>query len=162
MNNPNASSGGQIDLAVTTYNLAWTGANGSTWDTATQNWAVASPSPTASVFTNGNPVVFGDTSPLTNQTVSNATISVQASGVQPLSMTFTNSGTPNGVNYMIGGGPIGGSTGITLNGAGSVALTGANTFTGPVQLNAGTLIIGSDALQPRQRRSARRGLRYAG
>ena len=146
VNNPNGSSGGQIDLAVTTYALAWTGANSSAWDTATQNWAVASPSPTPSVFTNGNPVVFGDTSPLTNQTVSNSTITVQAGGVQPLSMTFTNSGTPNGVNYTIGGGPIGGSGGITLNGAGSVALAGANTFTGPVQLNAGTLIIGSDAL----------------
>ncbi len=74
------------------------------------------------------------------------TVNVQPTGVNPASVIFTNNGSAHGgVDYLITGGPIGGSTGITLSGTGNVTLAGNNTFTGGVTINAGTLIIPSDA-----------------
>ena len=55
-------------------------------------------------------------------------------------MTFNNSLN----TYTIGGGPISGSGGITMNGSGLVVLTGANTFTGATTINAGVLSISAD------------------
>ena len=96
-------------------------------------------------------MIFADDSPLTSMLVPNtsglATVTVAAGGIQPGGVRFTNVGAANsGVDYTVGGGPIGGSGGITLNGTGNVTLTGSNTFTGGVAINAGTLIISSDAL----------------
>ena len=56
----------------------------------------------------------------------------------PTSITFSNSA----VNYSITGlGGITGTTGIVLNGTGNVVLGTSNSFTSPVQINAGSLTI---------------------
>ena len=146
----------ELDLIVVSNSLAWTGVNsdGATlnakWTTssADTNWAGGS-GPSASPYLNGAAVTFGDTNPITGNPVSNtsgtATVTIQAGGVSPASITFTNVGAANGdggVDYSIGGGAINGNTtGITLNRTGNVTLTAANGFMGAVAINAGQLIL---------------------
>ena len=125
----------------------WTGVAGAAWDSTTPNWAGGSPAiPT--IYADGANVIFGDKNPITGTTVANtggmATVTIQPSGVQPAWITFTNSGAAaGGVDYTIGGGSIGGSTGISLDGlagvGGAVYLTSANSFTGAVEIHAGRL-----------------------
>ena len=107
------TAGNSLQLVVNATSTTWTGAAGSvgnaTWDTTSANW---SPSPTGT-FSNFQKVVFDDTGANTN-------ITVAAGGVNTSGMTFNNS-----VNtYTIGGAPISGSGGITMNGNGLVVLTG--------------------------------------
>ena len=124
------TAGSKLLLVVGATSTTWTGFAGSGWDTTSANW---SPSPTG-MFTNDQQVVFDDTGANTN-------IAVTALGVDTAGMTFNNS-----VNtYIIGGGPISGSGGVTLNGTGLVVLTGANTYTGNTIINGGTLQIGNAA-----------------
>ena len=82
--------------------------------------------------------------------MTNTTVSIQAVGVQPYSVTFTNTGAAHGgVDYTIGdaGGTIGiaGTCGLTLNGngvvGGTVTMAGANSFSGAVAVNFGQLIL---------------------
>jgi autotransporter-associated beta strand protein len=65
-----------------------------------------------------------------------------AAVVTPASVTFTNTGTND---YVISGtGAIDGAAGgITKHGDAFVTLGGVNTFSGPVQVNAGRLILGT-------------------
>jgi fibronectin-binding autotransporter adhesin len=125
----------------------WTGGVNTNWDAATFNWVSGSPL-VGSAYSDGKAVEFGDTNPVTGGVVANvgglASIAIQPAGVLPASVRFTNSGPGQaGVNYLIGGGPIMGATGLTLLGTdglgGSVALTSANSFSGPVSVQAGRL-----------------------
>jgi len=127
--------------------VTWTGASGTAWNATASNWSSGSP-PAAATYSNGAVLQFGDTDPLSGQTVPNtsgqATISIQAAGVQPGWITFTNTGAAaGGVDYLLGGGPIGGAGGITLAGTGGaggrVTLTSANSFSGGVSILAGQL-----------------------
>ena len=59
--------------------------------------------------------------------------------MQPALMTFNNSGK----NYTIAGNPIVGTGGVIMNGTGSVTLNNANTFSGGVIVNSGTLNFGN-------------------
>ncbi len=66
----------------------------------------------------------------------------------PNSVVFTNVGSANGdggVDYVIQNAPsgvgIGGMTGLTLSGTGNVTITGQNAFSGPVNIQAGQLIL---------------------
>ena len=141
----------QLDLIVSGP-LIWTGVNAdgmtvnSSWDTTSgsTNWSDGG---TANNYTTGRAVVFADTNPLTNSKVANPSVVVQTSGVSPSSIIFTNSGAANGgVDYSISnamGGTVGiaGGTSITLQGTGNVTFTGINTFTGPVAVDAGQLIL---------------------
>ena len=143
----NNSAHNEIDVTVGEYTFTWTGATNVNWDTVGTdiNWS-AEATPTATPFFNGAAVVFADNSPLTSALVPNtaglATVTVAAGGIQPGAVTFTNVGAAiSGVDYTVGGGPIGGTGSVTLNGTGNVTLTGSNTFTGGVVINAGTLII---------------------
>ncbi len=106
----------------------------------------------------GTSVSFGDTNVLSNTPLGQQFPTVQSGGVRPASITFTNTGNANGgADYTFSNNAsdtvgIAGSTGLTLNGNGSglggqVVLNGANSFTGPVQVNAGNLVLGiSNAL----------------
>ena len=119
-----------IDLVVTTgfSGLFWKGYVNGVWDDAVnQNWL-------GSVVTNfnpGNAVVFDDT------LVGNTNVTSSAP-VSPGTVTVNNSLT----NYAIVA-SIGGTGALTKSGAAMVTLSGSNSFSGGVTLNAGTLGIGS-------------------
>jgi len=120
--------------------LTWTGAAGSQWDTQTENWATMAG--TTAKYADGAPVAFNDTNPLTGANVSNTTVTIP-SPVSPGSVTFNNSGAANGgVDYTIAGAAIAGTGALIKNGAGTVTLRGANTYSGVTQINAGTLCAG--------------------
>jgi autotransporter-associated beta strand protein len=134
-------TGSQIELMVTgTDFLIWTGAANLTngWDTSTNNWKLNS-NGTATAYINGpsaDSVVFDDSAAPANTTVNLNTV------VHPSSITFNNSTN----NYTITGtGGINGSTGIMLNGTGTVTLATANSFTGPVAINSGILNLQNSA-----------------
>lgn len=114
----------------------WTGGASSAWNTTAANWTTGSPTP-GSTYSDGAVLLFGNTS-------GNTSVMIQNCGVKPGWMTFTNTGSAaGGVDYTIGGGPIDGATGITLDGSGGVGgaviLTGANSFSGGVAVNVGRL-----------------------
>lgn len=152
----NNSAGKQIDLIVTPLRLTWTGLqNGSgsplsTWDTMTgsKNWANTAIA--ATNYADGNPVRFQDTNPINSTLVPNsagvATVNIQPSGVQPGVLEFDNAGSSHGgVDYVLTGGPIGGSVGLAMLGNGSfgggVSLTASNSFSGPVSIAFGSLVL---------------------
>ena len=159
VNNPssNPNGGGQIDVQVTAYAESWTGQQGGLWDTTAQfkNFAAVAPTPFNAAYVDGATVFFGDTDIVQNSPLGSQSITIQSGGVSPAAVTFTNTGSANGgADYTFsndtnpGATPgIGGNTGITLNGngaglGGQVVLSGANSFTGPVQVNAGDLQLG--------------------
>ena len=117
-------------------NDSWTAAINNNWDTATANWTNNTPT---NVFSdgvlaayNGDPVTFGDSA-------ANFTVNL-ATNVTPLTVTFNNSAH----NYTIqstGGFGIGGVAALTTLGTGTVTLLNTNTFTGPVNISAGTLAL---------------------
>ena len=106
------------------------------------NWANGS---TAASYLDGANVTFSDTNSLTGGAISNSNVAIQAAGVQPNSITFSN----NAVNYTLsnasGTAGIAGSTGIVLSGSGTVNLQSPNSFQGPVAINAGILNITNSA-----------------
>ncbi len=137
--------GNNLDLIVTSATLNWTGANPS-WDTSNKaSWVDANGS--ATMYSNGVPVVFGDTFPPSSTPVAstggNVQVTVQSTGVTPGSVTFSNSA----LNYIVSDASptdtvgIGGSTSISLQGTGTVTFTSANSFTGTVGVSAGQLNI---------------------
>ena len=152
-------TGSQLDLVISAA-VTWTGATNSNWDTSPtdQNWATVAPA--ATQFTTGAGVTFADKSPLSGMLVPNspssnpsstnlATVSIVGS-VSPGSIQFTNIGAANGgVDYLITGGSITGSTGITLVGngtiGGNVFLATANSFNGSVAVNVGQLVLENPA-----------------
>ncbi len=135
----------QIDLLVTLVPITWTGSNSgggtnSSWDTtaSSTNWANSAPAATS--YIDGAAVIFANKNPITSTNVATSNVVVQAGGVSPASMTFTNTGaSAGGVDYTFSGDAINGSTGLTLNGAGQVILQSGNNFTGFVNVNAGHL-----------------------
>ena len=151
----NNSAGSQIDLVITAL-VTWSGSASNAWDTASSNWASGSPA-TAATYADGDQVVFADINPLSGTNVTNTSLAVQSTGVNPASVTFTNTGSANGgVDYTLSNasGSIGisGSTGVTLAGSsgsgGTVTFNSPNTYTGRTTINAGTLILGnSNAVQ---------------
>ncbi len=123
-----------IDLVITGVNQPrWDGEAGGTWDTGSDtNWVnIGTALPTT--YTDPSAVVFNDLALGTTNVNLTTT-------VNPVGITVTNSA----LNYTIGGtGKISGSTGLTKQGAGSLAIlnTGGNNFTGPVTISGGTLNI---------------------
>jgi uncharacterized repeat protein (TIGR03803 family)/autotransporter-associated beta strand protein len=124
--------------------LFWTGQNGAggsvnpSWDTTTSstNWTDGM----ASQPFDGRGVVFGDVNYIAGGgPIASTTVTVQATGVSPASVTFDNSN----INYTVGnaGGTIGitGATSLVMNGAGVVTLTSVNTYSGGTFFNSGTI-----------------------
>jgi autotransporter-associated beta strand protein len=112
--------------------IIWKGNISSSWDTSTLNWLNGS---TSSLYSDASYVQFDDTA-------STFTVNV-ASTVSPSGFTVNNTAH----NYTINGsGSIGGFSSLTKQGSGTLILdnSGTNTFSGGVNLTAGTLQIGNN------------------
>jgi autotransporter-associated beta strand protein len=124
------STPGSVFLVVAgqAANLTWVGGlNGNAWDVQTTvNFTGAADSS----FYNGDAVAFTD-SGAANNTVNVGGTS--GSTVQPLSLTVNST-----ANYTFAGaGSIGGTTGLTKQGTGTLTIQTANTYTGATSINAG-------------------------
>ncbi len=120
-----------LDVSGSGYNLEWNSLSSSAWDNGvSSNWNNLGNS-TQSAFLAGDSVVFDDNTPGVA-----TTISIAAGTVYPSSITDTST---NNTFTITGPGGIGGSTGITVSGLGILAIASANTFTGPVDVQAGVL-----------------------
>lgn len=120
----------KVTLAVTAANRTWNHAVGTTWNLTDANWAEGD-----NKYVNGDAVTFGD---------AGAGAVSLAGSLTPYSVTFTNTA---GNDYTLTSSTnnlITGPTGLTVSGTGNVQLSGANTFTGKIQLNAGVLAIQAD------------------
>lgn len=122
--------GNTLALNVTgvaaTYEV-WTGSTSGDWDIGTTaNW-LFNGNPAS--YTDGNAALFGDAA--SNTTV-NVTTTVSPGGV------FVNNNTKD---YTFAGSDIGGASYLTKQGAASLTLSSANTYTGGTTLGGGTLNI---------------------
>jgi autotransporter-associated beta strand protein len=133
-----SDSAGQVDVTLSNIAsspyLIWTGAANASagWNTTTNNWTFSGVASTY-IDNPGDMVIFDDT-PGANQTVA-----IKSGDVHPTSVAFNNSA----YTYTITGpNAIAGTTGITVNGTGTVILTNNNTFTGALLINSGTLQLG--------------------
>ncbi|MBB5035838.1 immunoglobulin domain-containing protein [Prosthecobacter dejongeii] len=121
---------GAINLNVggSQGNLVWSG-NGTSnlWDRTTPaSWNAGT-----ELFYQSDAVTFDDTSVNTT---------VNLSGVLTPSSVVVSAAQ----NYVFGGtGSIGGFTGLTKSGTGSLTLNTAHSFTGKVKINAGSIILGA-------------------
>jgi len=113
--------------------LTWTGTTNGTWDTVTaNNWTGASPN----TFYNNDDVVLNDTATTRNVTL--------AGTLAPRSAEFNTT-----LGYNISGtGSMAGNASVTKNGTGTLTFsnTTANTFSGGLTLNQGTIILANDTL----------------
>ncbi len=126
------ASAGQINLQILGALNYWhPGVGSQTWDIGTTaNWSNSN----NSIYTDLDQAVFDDA----HNTNGIYTVNISTTGgvgVQPSDVQVNSSN-----NYTIGGDKIYGTTGLTKSGSGSLSLTGANTFTGPVVVGNGTLI----------------------
>ena len=128
-----------IDFVVTNASAAkWDGTQNGDWDIAlTTNWVDSVSSAASPYFENlppGDSVIFDDSA--TGLTTVNL-----ATNVSPAIISITNSSKA----YFFGGdGKISGETSLNKNGDGLVILTnsGANDFSGVININDGTLRLG--------------------
>lgn len=128
-----STNGNTIVLTITSTPYVWTGAQNATWDHTSVDWVQSG---TALAFTDGALALFNDNvSGATNVTISGV--------VQPASVTFSD----NSLNYSIlssAGNEIGGASALTKNNDGILTLSGgANTFTGIMTINGGTVSVGT-------------------
>ena len=129
------TAGGNVRLTVTgnAASLTWVGAvSGAAWDLqTTANFSGANPG----TFYNLDAVTFDDTS-------ANRSITLTGS-LAPRSLVMNTT-----LGYTLGGaGTLDGTASLVKNGAGTLTLAGtaANTFSGGLTLNAGTIVLANDA-----------------
>jgi autotransporter-associated beta strand protein len=121
--------------SMTVQGFTWMGdgaANRWTIDPAALNWT--EPSGISAAYTDGRLVNFNDSS-------ANLNVDIEGS-VTPGSITVESS-----KNYAIGstsGGSIGGSSGLTKAGTGTLTLNSANSYSGNTLVNAGSLRAGNN------------------
>jgi autotransporter-associated beta strand protein len=125
---------GKLVLTVTgaPTTLRWLGTS-TAWDTSTANWNNLTSGANPDVFFTSDAVVFDDTA-------ANGAVTLAAS-VAPRTVAMTN----NTRAYTFTGEAISTIGGFVKSGTASVTLNGANSFGGGFTLNAGTVILGSDA-----------------
>ena len=123
-------SGNQLILTVTggaSASVVWQGTNAN-WDVTTTNWLSGG---VASKYYQADNALFDDTAVGFSPSL---TIPLY-----PLSVTVNASN-----NYTFAGaGKLSGATGLTKRGAGSLIISNANDFAGPVTINGGILRVGS-------------------
>jgi autotransporter-associated beta strand protein len=123
---------GLLSLNITSVGLPrWAGEAGGNWDiNVTTNWIEQSTGlPT--YFKDGAPALFND------EALGTTTVNLVAD-VKPAAVTVNNSVLP----YTFGGtGKISGTTSLTKQGSGSLAIANANDYTGPTIVSGGTLAV---------------------
>jgi fibronectin-binding autotransporter adhesin len=123
---------GYIDLMVITIpTLTWNNAGGTgdgvTWDISNnQNW---SNSGTPFTYADPDHVIFNDVNN------GNYQVNITPGGVQPGSVVVNTTGT-----YTFSGGGIGGNTGISLSGGGTLILANSNSYSGVTDIEGGSLL----------------------
>jgi len=114
--------------------LSWASTSDSTWDNSTVNW-LDTDTGLPSAFNAGDTVLLNDS----NGVVTTLTI---PPGVNVAPLTITDTATNN--SFIINGaGAITGSAGIVMSGPSTLEIDTANTFSGGVDVQAGTLKIGN-------------------
>jgi len=133
------SSPGSVLLTVTGgsgFALDWSSTSDTAWDTITPNWLNLANS-TASTFSAGDSVLFDDTPGVQTAIAIGAGVNVAPS-------LITNNSTNN--NFTISGaGHISGNASIVKSGPSTLEIDTANTFSGTVDVQAGTLKLGNGA-----------------
>jgi autotransporter-associated beta strand protein len=127
-----AVSGTKVSVG---YPITYKGTISSNWNTTDANWY------NTSAGVSSSPVAYNDNFAVTfdDNATGSTNISIATAGVRPLSVTFDNSTKI----YNFSGGAIAGTTGININGGGTVILNNTNTFTGTVNINSGKLEMGA-------------------
>jgi autotransporter-associated beta strand protein len=125
---PSGTGGGVFEIIHTPATLVWSGSVNGTWDIYTTTNFNGN---TSHKFINTDKVTFDSTG-------ANRTITISAGGVSPGSVVFSNTA---GKNYSISGGPIAGTTSLSVSGGGLVLLSSTNTYTGGTFVSSGTLEI---------------------
>ena len=118
----------QLLLDYSPASMVWKGddsTNPSFWDLNTSNWINGA---VADKYFDFDNVTFDDTA-------SSFLLAVQASGVSPGSMTFTNSTN----DYTLSGAAIGGIASLIKSGAAALNIQNNNTFSGGTTISAGTV-----------------------
>ncbi|MEO7101228.1 MAG: autotransporter-associated beta strand repeat-containing protein [Luteolibacter sp.] len=133
-----SQSGGLIKSGTGTLTL--TGANGYTGGTSVSAGTLALSG--AGTFSSGSLTSFGGTIDLGTKSITNSLGALTGGGAVN-NGTITN----NGGAYDLRNGSVGailaGSNGLTKSTAGTVTLSGANTYTGATAISGGTLALGS-------------------
>ena len=130
---------GKLTVTANHVNLVVTAvAKNLSWNTGNANWDSGTPwydGTGSSAFTTGDLVTFDDAGSASG----NPTVTVSGASVAPAAMTMNSTAR----DYTIGGNPITGSGGLTVNAAGhTLTLTGVDSFTGATTITDGTLAIG--------------------
>ena len=119
----------KLTLTYRNARLLWAGGTDGAWDTSTANWTLGGLN---GFFDNGDPVRF-DSGTRTN-------ITVAAGGVTPGPVIFTNAAS----RFILSGGALCGTNGLTKYRAGEVRLAATNSYSGLTDLYAGTLIVATN------------------
>ncbi len=118
----------QAALVTISQAWLWKGNVNSAWDiSGTANWTTNG---AATTYLDGNPVAFNDTAVSTSVNVTTT--------VSPADMIVNN----NTASYTIGGSPISGTASLSKGGTNTLTLSGVNSFTGLLAINAGSVTIG--------------------
>ncbi len=119
----------KLTLTYRNARLLWSGAVDGTWDASTANWSLGGLN---GFYDAGDPVRF-DTGTRTNVTVASA-------GVAPGPVVFSNATS----RFILSGGPIGGTNGLTKYRAGEARLAATNSYSGLTDLVGGTLLVATN------------------
>jgi autotransporter-associated beta strand protein len=113
--------------------VTWKGNVNGNWDVnTTSNWVLGSDGVTSSKYYDVDVVKFDDGG------IGTPTVSLVGT-INPATMTVENTAG----NYTFQGSGIGGSGGLTKTGGGTLTLLTNNTFTGPVSIQGGRVVVGN-------------------
>jgi autotransporter-associated beta strand protein len=134
---PIASTPGKVEIEYLSGAVGidvWTGSQNTNWDTSTANFVSAgSTSPIA--FTNGDAVLFNDSSSSTVNTVNLNT------GLLPSAVTVNS----NVNNFTFTGGSIAGTATLTKLGTSTLTIGLSNTYSGGTNIAGGTVVLNNTA-----------------